>query len=416
MKTSKILGVLGALLFVLSFFYFSKAQTNDSTQPAPPDIFNTLPTSPVLTNSSKITTSINPNYSGLSDFNDPNVGKIETYSVQNASGTVILIPQQHQTPGSDAADKLNDLAEITQKQIYGILSELKTKFNLSFVMAEGDLYGPVPEQKMSYLSNLLQIHDQLLNQLGKLTTSTANNRQETKQISSDLQSYVHSIDRELTLSGAPYRLKAEGVPLTIYGIENQTTMNESADAVRDYVYLQDRLGQLAINQNENHLLSLEQAYLALFPTLSPAEKLANDLYALGHTSLTASSRNTIETVNQILKNTINLKQSYTVMNSSSAPSRSDNPYKNIYSQKKINDLLKKADEKIQKLIIDRRNEEIAQNVKETIMKNNLPTVILQLGAGHETGIVKDLNNKGLSVVVITPAAIAKSPSKDQIPQ
>jgi hypothetical protein len=141
------------------------------------------------------------------------IGKITLHPVQNSKGTAIYLPQVHRNPGSSISDPINNSAEIAQRQIYDIISYLVKNKNIKFAMAEGDIYGKVPQEKIDLLKN-------------------------------KIGSGGNSNTREINLAGAPYRLKAEGVDFTLYGGETKSTYDQSADIVRDYIYLSDRLDQL----------------------------------------------------------------------------------------------------------------------------------------------------------------------------
>lgn len=346
----------------------------------------------------------------LKGFTDPNIGSTEYYPVTNSKGTVILIPQQHQNPGSEAADRSNDLAETTQIQIHGILKSLNLNLGINLVLAEGEMYGPVPDNKIRYISKLINLKNKLSGQIIKLkSNSTPDILGLEKGLVNDLDYYLSSLDREIALLGAPYRLKAEGKNITLYGIENQDTYDKSADLVRNLVYLEDRENQLAPSQpialsNGNGLSS---AFPISMPQQSPSQVLERDFSLLnmvnefpllpGNSAL-SDLQNTFNEIEALKKNNS--------APTSALPSRTDNPYKNISDPGKISSLLQQTNNDIQKTIIDQRNLDTAQNSLKALNDNKNTSLILLLGAGHKDGVVKDLNRLGLSVLVLTPKAIS----------
>ena len=60
---------------------------------------------------------------------------------------------------------------------------------------------------------------------------------------------------------------------------------------------------------------------------------------------------------------------------------------------------------IEKVVIIKRNKEAAENFARALKQEGEIVGVLQFGAGHKDGLIKELNSQGLSVVVITPEEI-----------
>lgn len=246
-------------------------------------------------------------------------------NVDNPKGTAILIPQIHRYPGSNVTDPLNDNAESAQKEAYQIMSYLTQNDNINLIMAEGDLYGPVSQEKINNLAQEINLRN-LLAQF-------------------NFTSLVNLLDRDIFLAGAPYILKAKNNDINLYGGETESVYNESANIVRNYVYLTDRKTQL-----ENGIRT----------TTSPLALKSN----------------------------------------TSLPSRENNPYESINSVSQIDSLIQQSENQIQNVVVDERNKEAAKNFAKALQENKETTGIIQFGEGHEEGLVKELNNAGISVIVI----------------
>lgn len=346
-----------------------------------------------------------------------NIAKSE---VTNPKGTAILIVQNHCNPGTDPLDSINDSATVTQGQIYKLVSDLTQHYDIKFVMAEGDLNGPVPTQKITDLTAKIKARNELSSQLTKLdnlTKTDSANAAYLKQVITDTQAVIAAVDREVELVGAPYQLKAEGRDFVLYGAENADTLAEDTNIVRDYIYLQDRQAQLANNTpsqtSSGGITSILQQFGTLLGRSSdPFQNLQSDLNNPSFTNAPVELQQTIEGIRTSLQAIQQLRQAKTA---TQAPSRQDNPYASITDPNKINSLIKDAEQKIQSEVIDRRNRETAQNFAAALKQLNQKVGILQFGAGHQEGLVKELNNQGLSVIIITPEEVQRvnSPATNQ---
>jgi len=350
------------------------------------------------------------------------VGKVSSYEHPDAWGTAILIPQTHRYPGTDAADQANDSAEIAQAQIYETLSYLHEQFRVDFMMAEGDLYGEVPEGKISKLTEKISLRDRfsaqietLKHEFQKESIDPAAERDFFKHA----DQFVASLDREIILEGAPYRLKAEREDITLFGSENKATREEGAVVVRDYIYLKDRLGELTsvpdqrnrgFTKRSGRTHELSEVYaLLLSQNRNPGQSLESDLASLESLAsfrgeddlgiLLAECKDTYQTIQRLRKQ----EEEETV--SVPLPSREDNPYQSIRSPQEIQALLAETEQKIEEIVVVKRNQEVAENFARALKAEDTTIGILQFGAGHESGLIQELNEQGLSVIVITPKEV-----------
>lgn len=372
----------------------------------------------VRKNLSPSQTFLSSNYAALSDKNTyaglP-VAEVDEYKTADAWGTVIYIPQTHRNPGSDPDDPSNDTAELAQQQMYRIISFLNEKQGINLLMAEGDLYGKVPEDKISYLSKKIRSRNRFVQEIEAIKIELKDQKASAEiqdQFAASAKKYIASLDREMILQGAPYKLKAEGSDMTLYGAENKATQDESTVIVRNYIYQQDKRDQLAgagspqVAQNKNTRdPGLSNAYALLMSLRGGSNNsIGSDLASLetlsknsGTDKLTGLIQSGILTYQEIK----NLKNE-NVVPESNVPSRQDNPYAGIKDPDKIKSLIKDSENKIQAVVIDRRNQETAANLASALKTNNKDIAMIQFGAGHEDGLVKELNKQGLNVVVVTP--------------
>ncbi|MDP3697792.1 MAG: hypothetical protein Q8R55_07335 [Candidatus Taylorbacteria bacterium] len=65
------------------------------------------------------------------------------------------------------------------------------------------------------------------------------------------------------------------------------------------------------------------------------------------------------------------------------------------------------EKKIQDVVVDRRNKEAAKNFARTLQETDKRIGIIQFGAGHTAGLIKELNRQGISVIVVTTDEAAK---------
>lgn len=372
--------------------------------------------------------SIKPNQlfdpSNIENYTDLPVGKIEQFPVQNSVGTVFFIPQFHKNPGSSASEKINDSAKKAQEQIYQILSFLISKSVTSLVVTEGELYGEVPTEKIAFLTQKVEQRNTLSRTYLKLKEAFAKeglSKEETQRFIEALDKELARIDREIILEGAPFKLKAEGVNLVLFGAENKETREKSKILVRDYLYLQDRLSQVQTSAN------LDRSYAAgsLDPTnpisfggdkykelleLLSYKPTGPDFSSVEKLARSQGKQNLAEIIQETKAAFTSLHDNRPQKALVSAPSRQDNPYKNITDKESVQHLINQQESAIEKIVVDQRNKETAQNFLKALADNHQASGILQFGAGHAKGLIEELNKVGLSVIMIAPEEILKRKS------
>ena len=287
------------------------------------------------------------------------VESVKESLVQNSWATAIFLPQTHQQPGSSAKSLVNDEAELVQNQIYEVLSYLSQS-------------GTESEEIKSLISN----------------------PEDYGHFSNSADAYLSLLDREITLAGAASMLKAKNEHVCLYGSEVKKTQDESAEIVRNYIYLEDRKDQLSGNSSKNSALSALQIIGGFQDT--PEKSLENDI----HLMLSCPNftlRQEAGELEQMYGKIEGLRSNKTV---SSNPKRTDNPYKNIYSIDKIDLLLSETESDINNVVVVKRNKETAENFARALKENDLNEGIIQFGAGHEEGLVEELNKLGISVITV----------------
>lgn len=428
------------------------------------------------------------------EHTDLPIGEVEERGIENAWGTVYFIPQNHRYPGTNVADGKNDSAEIAQNQIYDIIKYLHKEKGVDFVMAEGDLYGEVENNKIEDMEEKMQLREEFVVQVNEFKKDTENNSidpDSEEQFFERADNFLALLDREISLKGAPLRIKANEDDMILYGSENKETREECADIVRNYIYQKDQLqscqeSPLSSSNSNSSIMerlkemkslnglidlssySLLDDYTKLktnenntntniglpsntsllerlkgFGSGSIAEKLAelkkglknktggsSPLQSLlkGRSLTNISLDNNIgvlldrareqkkenlvgrlEGINSVYQK---IKNNQSKANApSDDPSRADNPYKEVTDTGSLKEMITESEEKIQEVVIDRRNEETAENFKNGMIENNKKTGILQFGAGHEEGLIKELQNQGLSVIVVKPSEVLRRESE-----
>lgn len=357
----------------------------------------------------------------MNSFKGLPVGSVKRYDVPNAWGTVIYIPQYHINPGSSADDKVNDSAQKAQNEIYQLINSIIGKSpSTNLIMVEGELYGQVPAEKIASLQQKTEKAQKLQEQRDLLVQEFAEDNLDQnlqQSLLSRIDAEIASLKRDVILNGAPEKLKADGKNVILYGAENKDTLEESGALVKDYIYLQDRQNQLnspsyagqsallgsgqSIAGNQSSILGNQNVYQQLLQYLSGVTGSGvsefSQLKTMAQTKGDNQLVNTLSSTEQVFNEQIATP---------SAPvatppgSRQDNPYANVTSVSEVNSLLSNDEQKIQQLVVDRRNAETAQNFANALKTEKKNVGIIEFGAGHEKGLVKEFNKQGLSVVVV----------------
>ncbi len=362
----------------------------------------------------------NPDY-----FKNLPVANIKNSRVNKAWGTVIYMPQIHQMPGSNPNDNQNNKAEITQNQSYQILQNIIRDFPLKLVLIEGENKGDISLQKKDSLAQKIKIRNQLVTNLDFIQKNPPKNPvavELQKKVLHEGKMIIAQIDREIILKGAPLKLWAEGADITLAGTENPQTIEISKKLVRDFYYLQDRLQEInkpkQLGYKSNIILklgtALNQVNLDDFsPQLmdSNQDNFITNFYKnlkelLLHNQTASESKKSNENIQNLASSLgalLNLKRQEDQQNNAhDAPSRSDNPFSYINDPQQITALIMENQDKINNTIIDKRNQETAENVVASLKAHNQDIALLQFGAGHEIGLIKALNQAGLNVISIVP--------------
>lgn len=335
----------------------------------------------------------------------PATGKIENYKARNEQGKAILLPQTHLYPGSDPQDQINDDAEIAQREIYDLILNIKKETGINFLMLEGDLYGPeAPKNKTEIVSSKIKAKSKLSDLLKRLESEIAKKNIDEnlgEKIAVGLETLIKTLDREIILKGAGYALKASGEDLFLIGSENKETQEKSAEIARKYLYLQDQKKELAAHDGGKNL-----GMLNIYALNSQKEKLRNPTESLLKNLGVLKEKKDVKDLALLIEEAVSeTRKPETSKQISGAPKRSDNPYKNVKSEAKINSLIKETETEINKTVKDLRNKETSENFVRALEENNLTSGMIVFGAAHTEGLVKELNSRGISVIVVTPEKI-----------
>lgn len=341
------------------------------------------------------------------------VENIKSHPASNAWGTVVFLPQYHKNPGTSSGEKKNDSAQVAQEQIYQILKFLTEKPNLNLIMVEGELYGGVPNQKIARISQEIVDRNELIancDEIDKLVKENGFDPKLADNLHKKIMDRAAEADREVILAGAPFKLKAEGAQIDLFGLENSATLEESADLARNYIYLQDRMDQLkgnlsyqsrddrSFSANEN-ILNLLKQFLGGSANYE-FRALESVASIQGKEDLLALLKKTEEVFNRLGR------RSQEKGIALSGSSRSENPYKNVISEKELQLMMADTEKQIDEVIVKKRNHETAENLAMAMKEKGQKTGILQFGAGHEEGLTQELNKQGLSVIVVMTNEVA----------
>lgn len=410
----RIILVCVGIALVGSVFLYNKNLSSLRT-------FSPLPSLSALITSDPASKTSSPQENHLEDLP---IGKITTHKAEQEWGTAILIPQYHRYPGTESKDSINNSAKEAQEQIYEILPHIQEQYGTDLVMVEGELYGQVSAEKLESINKKITERNELSaehQRLVNLLKKDGFNAEEERCVK-NFDRAIAEINRDITLNGAPFKLKAEGKNIIIFGAENQSTREESKKLVKNYIYLQDREKQLrgyhperlSFRDNQSNKLFSSDLKLLLSKLLksrSSKDILMNDLKKL---KITAESNNNkellriIRDIEQTLrKSNNNTAVSGRMLATQSTQSREENPYRNVNSPDKIERMLQETEQKIDEIIVDKRNQETAENFANMLREKKGQNGIIQFGAGHEQGLIQELNKRGISVMVITPSEVLK---------
>ncbi len=377
-------------------------------------------------------------YSQLAD-----AGEVTMHPAPSSTGEVaILIPQTHKYPGTEAADSKNDSATVAQGQIYNLISSLAQDKGIRLVMVEGELEGTVSQAKIDSLAEKMRLRNELESKMAEIAASD----NLADGLSASAEKLVRSVDREVILAGAPLKLKAEGMPLSLFGSEDKSLMSRSAEIVRQTVYLNDRLSALKGASGFGTLAASPTSIEAILSNLVPSGKTGGDmrqqllrrlqsyrggldssfsldilnllggkaspaknLYGLlqaaqakaaGNPELSQDIREASKLCQEL--DSTNAKSRPTV---SGMPSRQDNPYRNVTSINRIRQMMSENEQELKRVVVDQRNAEAADAFVRMLDSQGQSAGIITFGSEHKDGLVKELNDRGVSVVSIVPKEV-----------
>ncbi len=278
-------------------------------------------------------------------------------------------------------------------------------------MTEGELYGQVPAEKIAHLAIKIENRNAFYYHLTKLKEALKKeNIDESLQESlfGKLEKELEKIDREIILAGAPIKLAAEGENVILFGSENKGTLSESKILVEDFIYLQDRMDELGKvaerNENNLRLFSGETEMLLKFLSEKSLDKEFNALQSKSQLQGKDDLANLLRETKTAYDKLASFKGDNLVQ--TNGVERENNPYQGIKNRRVLQDKLEEAEGELQKVVVERRNKETAENFSQILKQNGKNIGILQFGAGHEEGLVQELKNQGLLVFVISPLEVS----------
>lgn len=342
---------------------------------------------------------------------------VEKHLVPNAKETVIYIPQVHKDPTSNMSDTVNDQAVVIQKEISRMLQTLVDKNHINYVMDETDNYGPMPADKVQKIKNGLANIDRLHADVNKLIddyVKAGGDQATADQMKTDSDTKVESYKRNIYLTGGAAVLAATDTDAHVYGSQNPATIAEATKQLQNIVYIEQRINELqsanpttggagatsgaGATGSASNILSMLGSGNAS-PQVSPIQPIKEF----------AAKNNNKELQDEINKVTSESQAILSVSSYETAPPASatsaqaqTNPYANETDLNKLKQMDQDATNQFMKIAKDQRSQEAADNVDKMIQSNNQTVGVLVMGAQHKDQLVTDLNNKGISVIVITP--------------
>ncbi len=345
---------------------------------------------------------------------------VERYEVPGATKTVIYVPQIHREPTSNAQDSTNDAAYGIQKEIYKTLDQLVNNNHITFVMDESDLYGPMPADKIKkvqegfnnineFQASLIQTVDQYLKDGGSPKVAD--------QIKKAGQDRIDKYERNIYLTGGAAVLAAKNEKANVYGSQNAATLTEAKNELQNLVYMENRINQLqqgstmmqrgAAVMAQNAGTGQMQQYIQQILSMMSAGgsdfgASLNPVYALAQ----QKSDNALKAVTDDLNQKASKLQITANFETNSGPTVAPPTVANNYQNRTdLNGLKAEFNqnyEKFAKLAKDQRSQEVADNMVKGMDENNQHIGILVFGVQHKDQLIKAFNDKGISVIVITP--------------
>jgi hypothetical protein len=344
------------------------------------------------------------------------LARVESYQLPQASGTAILIPQFHRQPGSNAADQVNDSPERAQRQIAALLPSIINFFSTQLVMVEGIQLSGVPAEYVRALQEkqtAISALEQGMEMLAGREAIDPEHAPAYQKARKQLEQAKQNATRELLLEGAPFQLMAQGQRLTIVGPENPQTQAEAAGIVARYMALKKSRprAKTAVSSAPVHVSSLQGRF--------HASERSRSLWRLLQQARAVRPLNTLEEMMEKnnkkdegkIAEQIPLWQSAIAVLKKPLPARMVLPASSSEQDQLPSDPaqvrreLAHLETEIQRVIIDQRNRETAGYFRQALEESGQSYGIIQYGAGHQEGLVKELQAKNLSVMVIVPQEV-----------
>lgn len=353
------------------------------------------------------------NLTSIESYKNLPVAKVLTNNVDDAWGTVIFLPQYHKSSVNKSNDNINNIAAQTQKELYQILNYLVNNAGIDFTMIEGNLFGEVPTLQIAKLADKIEKRNQLLalyEKLKKALNKNSVNPSLEKELLETINATIARVDKDIILSGAPRKLKAEGNNIILYGAEDKQLHEKGLEIFQDYSYLSERVKQLSSKNKPQKKETSKITKLVFNKSSEFTEFNTLELQAQsqGKYEIVALLKQAEQALNAITGNDSKIQKiSSSKKASSKEEDKEKNPYQNITNEKELRKKLADAQKGMQEVIINERNVQTAKNFADALRKENKSIGVLQFGAGHEKGLINELNRQGLSVITIKPQEVFK---------
>lgn len=383
------------------------------------------------------------------------IGDIVIEKDEDDWGVVLYIPQYHRYPGSDVADTRNNPGQRAQEDIYLILQEVFTDVPVKLAFVEGEFAGVVNDEKRASLRERMDALSAFESEVAKVPEIFAGDmtEEELKELMTRADETIVFMRRALILEGAPENLWAEGADIQLLGTENEQTKAESAELVRNHVYLQDRLNAVSqqprVTQtgllgsfklsNPQELMQLpvgerkafmKQALLKMILEKFQGNAQVSEMLLAKLGGLTSNKSSVADYLEKLegfeatfyekqaedeaifmdgfveqWKKLIAVPKAETADVKTPLPSREDNPFSHIQDRQQLQLLMNQNEAKMKEIVVERRNHETAENVSRQMKELNENISLLQYGAGHTEGLVEELRKQNLSVITIVPKTV-----------
>ena len=344
------------------------------------------------------------------DFSD--FANVEKHQVPNAKTTVVFIPQIHKDPTTQANDPKNDQAAGIQKEISGMLDKLVNDHNVTYVMDETDLYGPMPQDKVAKIKQGHKNINEARASTEKLLRNylAAGGSQSTAdQIKKASEQKIASYERNIDLTGGAAVLAVTNPNAHVYGSQNEATIKEATRQLQRIVYMESRMNQLQPQQNPQGTGTSNTSSSSSTSILSMLGGSRSVNVNLQPVAILASTKEDQNLKDDIADAQSKLSELSTSANFETAPVAStqsadanQNPYANVSNLQQLTKEHDAAVTEFMKVAKDRRSQEATDNVVKMMETNGQKTSVLVMGQQHKDQLVENLNKQGVSVIVITP--------------